>query len=395
MNNRELFFSHQAQTSHFPIGLEITSAEGVYLYGKDGRKYIDLISGIAVSSLGHGNRRIASAIRAQTERHLHLMVYGEFIQEPQARLAGMLSESLPHTLSSCYFTNSGTEAVEGALKLSKRFTGRENIISFNNAYHGSTQGALSVCGNEELKNAYRPLLPGVCFLRFNNIEDLKKINGSTACVIVEVVQGESGVRAASPEFLAELRKQCTAHGALLIFDEIQTGFGRTGNCFAFEHYDVIPDILCLAKSMGAGMPIGAFIASSKIMDTLAHHPPLGHITTFGGHPLSCAAAAEHLSILKEEKIIDLVPGKEKLLAEHLAHPAVKEIRSKGLLVAVEFENEEINKKIISESLERGVLTDWFLFDQKSMRIAPPLTISREEIINACGIIRDAADAVVR
>lgn len=391
MSQRSLFFSHLAQTSDAPLALEIESAEGIYLLDSKGNKYIDLISGISVSNVGHRHPAVIAAIEAQLKKHLHLMVYGEYIQSPQVRLAKLLADNLPASLSSVYFVNSGSEAVEGALKLAKRYTGRTEIISFKNAYHGSTQGALSVMGNEELKNPFRPLLPDVRFIAFNAEDDLEQISDKAACVIVEPVQGEAGVVVPGNNFLLKLRQKCDATGALLIFDEIQTGFGRTGNLFALETFKVIPDILLLAKGMGGGMPLGAFISSKEIMATLAHHPALGHITTFGGHPVCCAASEACLQTIIKEGLAQQVHEKGKLFLRLLKHPLIKEVRSKGLLIAVEFESEELNKKIIERCIASGVITDWFLFNAKSMRIAPPLTIAPEEIRRACEIILQAVE----
>ncbi|MES2396933.1 MAG: aspartate aminotransferase family protein [Bacteroidota bacterium] len=386
LTQRQLFFNHLAQTSETPLALEIEKAEGIYLTDVSGKRYMDLISGISVSNVGHRHPKVLAAIHHQLEKYMHLMVYGEFIQSPQVQLAKLLSDHLPENLSSVYFVNSGSEAIEGAMKLAKRFTGRTEIISFKNAYHGSTHGSLSIMGNEEFKNAFRPLLPDIRHIEYNNISDLKQITTHTACVIIETIQGEAGAIVPQNDFLKLLKKRCNEVGALLVADEIQCGFGRTGKLFAFEHYDFIPDILCLAKGMGGGMPIGAFISSKEIMHSLTNNPHLGHITTFGGHPVSCAASAATLTILLEEKLIEQVETKEKLFRSLLKHPKIKSINGKGLLLAVEFESYELNKKIIDKCIEKGVITDWFLFNSHSMRIAPPLTITEEEITNACEII---------
>lgn len=395
MNQRQLFLNHLAQTSTAPLALEIQRAEGVYLYGTNGEKYMDLISGISVSNVGHCHPQVVEAIRKQAETHMHLMVYGEYIQSPQVKLAKLLTDHLPSSLNNCYFLNSGSEAVEGALKLAKRYTGRTELISFRNAYHGSTQGSLSVMGNETFKNAFRPLLPDVRILEFNNTDQLDQVTIRTACVIIEPVQGEAGVKLPGKGFLEALRKRCDETGALLIFDEIQTGYGRTGKLFAFEHYNVVPDVLLLAKGMGGGMPIGAFIASQRIMSVLANDPPLGHITTFGGHPVSCAAAFAALKVLNEEQLPQQVREKELLFTGLLKHEAIREVRSKGLLMAVDFENTALNHKVISECISMGVITDWFLFCDHAMRIAPPLTITTDEIHKACSTILKAIDAAVR
>lgn len=391
ITHRQLFFSNLAKTSPAPLALEIDKAEGIYLYDTSGKKYIDLISGISVSNVGHRHPKVVEAINAQLSKYMHLMVYGEYIQTPQVKLAETLTSLLPKKLDSVYLVNSGAEAVEGALKLAKRFTGRSEIIAYKNAYHGSTQGALSVMGNEEFKQAYRPLLPDIKFLNFNLTEELDKISAKTACVIIEPIQGEAGVISADNDFLQALRSKCDETKTLLIFDEIQTGVGRTGTMFAFEQYDVIPDILLLAKALGGGMPIGAFISSQKTMSSLSSNPVLGHITTFGGHPVCCASALAAIEAIEEENLIETVKEKEALFRTYLKHPAIKNIRSKGLLMAAEFENSEINMKVIKQCIEQGVITDWFLFNDYSMRIAPPLIITEEEIKHSCAIIISVLD----
>lgn len=387
--SRQLFLQYVAQTSDFPLMLEIVKAEGVKLFDSTGKSYIDLISGIGVSALGHRHPRVIKAISEQLEKHLHLMVYGEFIQTPQVALAQALSETLPENLHVSYFVNSGSEAVEGAIKLAKRFTGRQQLISFKNAYHGSTHGALSVSGNESYKRAFRPLPPGVSFLSFGETAELNQITRDTAGVIIEPIQGEAGVRVAESGFFQALRKRCTETGALLIFDEIQTGFGRTGKLWAHQHYGISPDILVCAKGMGGGMPIGVFISSSEIMSALRANPILGHITTFGGHPVSAAASLETLKTLREENLIEKADAKAERFIKRLDHPKIKEIRHKGLMMAVEFESFDILKPIIDKALQLGALTDWFLNCNNSMRIAPPLIISDEEIEEACDIIMEA------
>ncbi|HEY8402039.1 MAG TPA: aspartate aminotransferase family protein [Cytophagaceae bacterium] len=383
---RQLFLSHVAQTSDAPLMLEIEKAEGIYLYGKNGEKYIDLISGIGVSNVGHRHPSVIKAIEDQLQKYLHLMVYGEIIQSPQVLLAQKLTSTLPSHLTHVYFVNSGSEAVEGALKLAKRYTGRIEIISCHQSYHGSTQGALSVNGNEEYKRAFRPLLPGVRKIEFNNESDLDQITENTAAVIIETIQGEAGVRIPAKSYLQKLRDKCNQSGSLLILDEIQCGFGRTGKMWGFENFDIAPDIVVSAKGMGGGMPIGAFISSSEIMSTLTNNPVLGHITTFGGHPVSCAASLATIDVIENEQLCKKVAGKEKLFHELLKHPSIKEIRSKGLMMAVEFESYEVLKPIIDRAIDKGVLTDWFLNCNNSMRIAPPLTITEEEIKEACSII---------
>lgn len=386
LTQRQLFFNHLAQTSETPLALEIEKAEGIYLVDVSGKRYMDLISGISVSNVGHRHPKVLAAIQNQLDKYLHLMVYGEYIQSPQVQLAKLLADNLPENLSSAYFVNSGSEAIEGAMKLVKRFTGRTEIISFKNGYHGSTHGSLSIMGNEEFKNAYRPLLPDIRQIEYNNVNDLKHITNRTAGVIVETIQGEAGAIIPQSDFLLQLRNRCTEVGAMLVADEVQCGFGRTGKLFAFEHYNFIPDIICLAKGMGGGMPIGAFISSKEIMHSLTNNPLLGHITTFGGHPVSCAASAATLKVLLEEKLIEKVEQKEKLFRSLLKHPKIKSINGKGLLLAIEFESYEQNKIIIDKCIENGVITDWFLFNAHSMRIAPPLTITEEEITAACKII---------
>lgn len=384
--NRELFLQHQAQTTRFPLLLEFERAEGVYLIDGQGRKYMDLISGISVSSLGHGNERVKNAIKDQVDQHMHLMVYGEFVQAPQVKLTQRLTAALPPSLNCVYLVNSGAEATDGALKLAKRVTGRSEIIAFRKAYHGSTHAALSLNSEEEYKQAFRPLLPGVRFLDNGDLSGLDHITEKTACVIIEAVRGEAGYIPTEDAFLQALRTRCTQHGVLLIIDEIQTGMGRTGKLFAFEHNGVVPDILLAGKALGAGMPIGAFITSAERMMTLAEDPILGHITTFGGHPVVCAAALAGIEELYEKNLMEGVPEKERLFRELLVHPAIKGITGKGLMLALEFESFDFNKKLIDACITDGLISDWFLFAPHKMRIAPPLTISPDEIRNACAII---------
>lgn len=386
MNQRQLFLQHLAQTSDTPLMLQIERAEGIYMFDKEGKKYIDLIAGIGVSNVGHRHPKVVEAIKNQVDKHLHLMVFGEFIQSPQVQLAKAISDTLPQSLNSTYFLNSGSEAVEGALKLAKRVTQRTNLISFQNAYHGSSHGALSVCGNEELKSKFRPLLPSVYHLEFGNSAVLHQINEQTAAVIIEPIQGEAGIRIPHKEFILALRNRCTEVGALLIFDEIQTGFGRTGKFWALEHFGVVPDILICAKGMGGGMPIGAFVSSTENMALFKNNPMLGHISTFGGHPVSCVASLATLTVLLEEKLIEEAEAKGKLFVELLKHPSIIEIRQIGLMIAVEFTNYETLKPIIDALLEKGIVTDWFLFCNNSMRIAPPLTITKDEIRRTCAVI---------
>ena len=386
---RQLFLANNAQTTDFPLLLEFERAEGVRLYDAEGKGYIDLISGIGVSNLGHSNPKVIQAIKDQVDRYMHLMVYGEYVQTPQVRFAEKLVSILSDNLQSVYFVNSGAEAVEGALKLAKRYTGRQQIIACKNSYHGSTHGALSVMGNEDFKQAYRPLLPGIEFIRFNDIDDLQLITQQTACAIIETVQGEAGIRVPELSYMQALRKRCDETGTLLILDEIQAAMGRTGKLFAFEHYGIVPDILLLAKALGGGMPIGAFVSSNQIMGALKENPILGHITTFGGHPVCCAAGLAALEVLLDENLVDIVAEKEALMRSLLVHPAIKEVRGKGLMLAIELENFDINKKIIDRCIANGVITDWFLHCDNSMRIAPPLIITHQEIKKACEVIIEA------
>ncbi len=383
MTNRQLFLSHLGQTSDSPLCLEIVKAEGCKLFDVNGSEYIDLIGGISVCNVGHRHPRVIEAIKKQLNDYLHIMVYGELVQSPQVQYAKMLSTHLPGSLNSVFFTASGTEATEGAMKLAKRYTNRTHVISFKNSYHGSTQGSLSVMGSEYWKNAFRPLLPDTLQLNFNSFEDLESITERTACVIAETIQAEAGVIVPQGDWLKALRKKCYATGTLLILDEIQCGFGRNGTLWAFEQFNVIPDILLLGKALGGGMPLGAFIADKKIMDSLMHDPVLGHINTFGGHPVCCAAGLAAFSVLLEEKLADTVKEKEKLFVSLLKHKKIKAVRSRGLMIAVEFDSFETNKAIIDKLIEQGIFTDWFLFASNCLRIAPPLTISKEEISTAC------------
>jgi len=391
LTQRELFLRHVAQTSPAPLALEIVKADCCTLYDAAGKEYIDLIGGISVANLGHRHPKVIAAIQKQLEAYLHVMVYGEFVEAPQVQYARLLAEHLPASLNSVYFTNSGAEAVEGAMKLAKRVTGRTGIIGFEQAYHGSTQGALSIIGDEYWRNAYRPLLPDILHLPFNSFEALNEITESTACVITETVQGEGGIIVPSREWMKALREKCTATGNLLVLDEIQAGFGRTGKLWGFENFDIVPDILLLGKALGGGMPLGAFIADKKIMTSLTANPVLGHITTFGGHPVCCAAGLAAMKALLEEGWIETVKEKEKLFRSLLVHPKIKAIRSFGLWMAVEFDSFETNRKVIDASVEKGVLTDWFLFSPASLRISPPLIISEEQISRACAIIIEACN----
>ena len=394
LTERQLFFQYLAPTSEFPLSLEVERAEGLYLYAPDGKSYMDLISGIAVSNVGHRHPKVVETIKNQVDKHLHLMVYGEYVQAPQVKLA----EALISTISApneaadsyqVYFTSSGAEAVEGAMKLAKRYTNRTEFISCINAYHGSTQGALSLSGAEFFKQNFRPLLPGVRNIRHGVMDDLEQITTRTAAVVIEVLAGEAGVRVPTKAYLQALRERCNQTESLLIFDEIQTGFGRTGTFWAFQDYDVMPDVFVCAKGMGGGMPIGAFIAKREMMRVFTQNPILGHITTFGGHPVSCAASLATFQVIFEEQLLVQVPEKEVLFRKILVHPSIKEVRGKGLMLAVEFESFEVLKPIIDRAIQKGVITDWFLFCDNSMRIAPPLTITLQEIETACGVILES------
>lgn len=385
---KKIFQKHVAQTSPFPLNIEVSQAEGTFIYDQNNKPYYDLISGIAVTNIGHRHPRVVQAIKEQVDSYMHVMAYGEFIQSPQNELARELKMLLPDSLNCSYFVNSGAEAIEGALKLAKRVTSRTEIISCLKSYHGSTHGALSVSGNETKKFRYRPLLPDIKFMRFNWVEDLEMISERTAAVLVEPIQGDAGVRIGEQEFLSALRAKCDETGAQLIFDEIQTGIGRTGKMFAFEHYGVNPDIITLAKGLGGGMPIGAFISSLEKMQSFTQEPILGHITTFGGHPVNCASAVANLRVIQEEKLLESVEEKGKLIEELIMHSAIKEIRRKGLMFAIEFNDAETVRKIVEACLERGVITFYFLSCPESFRLAPPLNISEEEIRDSANIIHD-------
>jgi acetylornithine/succinyldiaminopimelate/putrescine aminotransferase len=394
LNNRQLFLQHNAQTTFFPLLLEMQKAEGVMITDVNGKKYFDMISGIAVSNVGHGNKKVLDAITEQAHSYMHLMVYGEFVQAPQVNFAKKLSDLLPGNLQCVYFVNSGAEAIDGALKLAKRYTGRAETISCKNAYHGSSQGVLSIMGSETYKSAYRPLIPGNRSIEFGNFDDLKHINQRTACVVIETIQGEAGVRTASAEYFRALREACNNYGAMLILDEIQCGMGRTGSMFAFEQYQFVPDILCLSKSLGGGMPLGAFISSTSIMQSLAHEPMLGHITTFGGHPVCCAAGLAALNYLIDNKVVETVANKEELFRKKLIHSHIKEIRGRGLMLALQFDSFDTNKRIIDCCIKNGLISDWFLFCDNAMRLAPPLIISNDEIEEACNIILKSIDEII-
>lgn len=392
MNQRQLFLRHVAQTSSDPLALEVVKASGSTLWDADGKEYLDLISGISVCNVGHRHPKVIKAIKKQLDDYLHVLVYGEMIESPQVQYATQLVAHLPNSLNSVYFTNSGAEATEGAMKLAKRVTARTQIIAFRNAYHGSTQGALSVMGDEYWRNAFRPLLPGIVHLEYNSIPDLDEISTDTACVITETIQAESGVRTPSREWMKALRKKCSDSGALLILDEIQTGFGRTGTLWAFEQFKIVPDVVLLGKALGGGMPLGAFVANRKIMRRLAADPVLGHITTFGGHPVCCAAGLAAFKVLLSDNLMARVEERENLFHDMLQHPKIVAIRSNGLLFAVEFDSVATTKKIINACLRKGVLTDWFLFAPNCMRLAPPLIISKKEIRHAAKVITETISA---
>ena len=420
MNQRELFLRHIAQTSTAPLALEIVKADGCKLFDVNGNEFIDLIGGISVANVGHRHPEVIKAIQKQLDAYLHIMVYGEFIEAPQVQYAKLLTDHLPASLNTVYFTNSGSEATEGAMKLAKRITGRTQIIAFNRSYHGSTQGALSIMGDEYWRNAFRPLLPDVLHLEYNSFESLEVISELTACVIAETVQAEAGIIVPAKEWIQALRKKCADTGTLLILDEIQAGFGRTGKLWGFEHFNIVPDILLLGKALGGGMPLGAFIADKKLMDAFTDNPVLGHITTFGGHPVCCAAGMAAMKVLLGGRpdsyrdvpsgserngsdpsipqdyriplsMIDTVAAKEKLFHSLLIHPKIKAIRSFGLWMAVEFDSFETNKKAIDACIAEGVLTDWFLFASDCLRISPPLVIREDEIRKACEVIIKACE----
>lgn len=389
--SHEVFLHQLAQTSANPFLISIARAEGVYLYSPEGKEYMDMISGIGVSAIGHRHPHVINAIKEQLDKHLHVMVYGEYIQSASNRLVAKLTSLLPGNLNCAYFVNSGTEANEAALKLAKRVTGRTEIISFWKSYHGSTHGSLSVSGNEVKKQAFRPLLPDVRFITFNNPDDLKQITTQTACVIMETIQGDAGVRVPDKTYMQALRNRCTETGTMLILDEIQCGMGRTGKWFAFEHFGIAPDILTIAKAFGGGLPIGAFISSEENMRQLTHNPMLGHITTFGGNPVCCASALATLEVIETEKLVEQVEVKGKLIEALLRHPKIKAVRRIGMLFALDFENDEIVNRIVNYAKEHGVICYWFLSHPFSFRIAPPLTITEQEIRKACQVILQAID----
>lgn len=393
ISHKELFLLNNAQTSTSPNLLEIARAEGLYLYDKNGKSYMDLVSGFAVSNIGHRHPKVIEAIKLQLDKYLHLTVYGEFVQSPMVLFAQKLVSVLPEQLNNVYFVNSGTEATEGALKLAKRFTGRSGIISCHNAYHGSTHGALSVMGNEHYKQKYRPLLPDVSFINFGLEADLELITTETACVIMETVQGEAGIRVAVKAYMQKLRERCNATGTLLILDEIQAAFGRTGKLFAFENYGIVPDILLLAKALGGGMPIGAFIANREVMGVLKENPILGHITTFGGHPVSSVSGLASLNVILDDDLVAGVNAKGDLFKELLVHPLIKEVRGIGLMMSIQLDSFEQVESVSKLCAADGVVIDWFLHCETALRVAPPLIITEQEIRKACEVILKALDTI--
>lgn len=393
MNAKDEFLKYVAQTSPFPVTIEVSHAEGSFIYDTNGKAYADMVAGLAVTNIGHRHPKVINAIQAQLDKYLHVMPYGEFIQSPQVDLAKKLNSILPEGLDVSYFVNSGTEANEAALKLAKRYTGRRKIVSCLKSYHGSTHGSLSVSGNEKKKYAFRPLLPEVYFMRFNEIEDLDIIDTDTACVILETIQGDAGVRIPSRAFMQALRKKCDETGALLILDEIQAGFGRTGKLFGFQHFDIVPDILTIAKSMAGGMAMGAFISSGEIMKSLISDPILGHITTFGGHPVCCAAAIGNIEALESENMVATSEAKGALLESCINHPSILEIRRIGLMFAVEFASADVVYKIVDRCLEKGIITFYFLSCPESFRLAPPLNMSDEELLAAGKTINEVISEI--
>ena len=395
MNNRQLFFQHLAQTSDKPIGIEVASAQGIYIKDVDGKKFVDMIAGFSVCNIGHSHPDVIQAIQAQVEKYMHVIVYGEFIQAPQVQYAKALMSLLPENLQSVYFTSSGAEATEGAMKLAKRVTKRTKIISFKGGYHGSTQGALSVMGDEYFKTAFRPLLPDTLQLRYNHFEDLEQIDATVACVIVEPVQAESGITPATKEWLAAIAEKCKQHCALLIFDEIQSGFGRTGSMFAFENLGIVPDILLLGKALGGGLPLAAFISHPRMMGLLTESPVLGHITTFGGNPVSCAAGNAALKVLQNSGWIKEVAAKENILVKEMNHPAIINRTHKGLWMALQFESDILAKKIAATCVANGIITDWFLFAEDRIRIAPPLCINEDQLLSAVKNIQLSIDQAIQ
>ncbi|MEN8203650.1 MAG: aspartate aminotransferase family protein [Bacteroidota bacterium] len=379
VSNRQLFLRHVAQTSGSSLQFEIEKAEGIFFYSKSGKKYMDLVSGVSVSALGHGHPDVVRAVKEQAENYMHTMVYGEFVQSPQVKYAHWLVDKLPSSLDNVFFVNSGSEAIDGAMKLAKRVTERGKFVAFENGYHGGTHGAMSILGDSRARSGYLPLLPGIKHIRFNRESDLDRIDTDTAAVIVEPIQAEAGIIEPERAFLKLVRERCNQVGALLILDEIQTGMGRTGKLFAFEHYGVIPDIICLAKSFGGGMPLGAFISSKAFMHKLTFDPPLGHITTFGGHPVSCAAGLAAQMVVERDGLMEHALNMEKRYRRDLKHPLITSIRGRGLFLAVVLEEEVDVRRFISHAFENQLVIDQFLFSNNSFRIAPPLIISEDEV----------------
>ena len=390
---KQEFFKYQAQTTPFAAGFEVEKAEGSYIYGKDGKAYLDFVAGVSANTLGHSHPIVVNAIKEQADRYLHVMVYGEYAQEKPVALCQLLAEATPAPLEVTYLVNSGAEAIDGALKLAKRYTGREEIISMKNSYHGNTHGALSVSGNEVHKREFRPLLPMISFIEFNNEEEFSKITEKTACVIAETIQGAAGFLTPSQNYFKNLKKRCEEVGALLILDEIQPGFGRTGKLFSFEHYDMVPDILVMGKGMGGGVPVGAFMSSAKIMKSLQHSPKLGHITTFGGNPLIAAASYATLKEVLDSGLMNEVNEKEALFRELLVHPKIKKVNGRGLMLAVELESPDYTLKVAKRCMEKGLIVFWQLYRNEFMRISPPLTLTQNEIRKGCQIILQALDEV--
>ena len=390
---KQEFFKYQAQTTPFAAGFEVEKAEGSYIYGKDGNAYLDFVAGVSANTLGHSHPKVVNAIKEQADRYLHVMVYGEYAQEKPVAICQLLAEATPAPLEVTYLVNSGAEAIDGALKLAKRYTGREEITSMKNSYHGNTHGALSVSGNEFHKREFRPLLPMISFLEFNNEEEFSKITEKTACVIVETIQGAAGFLTPSQNYFKNLKKRCEEVGALLILDEIQPGFGRTGKLFSFEHYDMVPDILVMGKGMGGGVPVGAFMSSAEIMKSLQHSPKLGHITTFGGNPLIAAASYATLKEVLDSGLMNEVNEKEALFRELLVHPKIKKVNGRGLMLAVELESPDYTLKVAKRCMEKGLIVFWQLYRNEFMRISPPLTLTQNEIRKGCQIILQALDEV--
>lgn len=384
--NTSDFYKHQAQTTPHPLAMEVSHAEGSYIYDEHKKAYLDFVAGVSACSLGHRHPKVVAAIKKQLDTYMHVMVYGEYIQSPAVKLTKLLAAHLPPNLDKTYLTNSGTEAIDGAMKLARRFTGRSEIIAAKNAYHGNTMGALSIMGYEERKHPFRPLIPDIRFIEFNALADLSKITTKTAAVILETIQGGAGFIEPKNGYLKKVQDQCNVVGALLILDEIQPGIGRTGKCFGFEHYDCIPDVVVTGKGLGGGMPIGAFTASNAMMDSLSDHPKLGHITTFGGHPVIAAAALATLEEITSSTLISETLEKEALLRKHLNHPLIKEIRGKGLMLALMVDSPDIANKLVLQAKEDGLILFWLLYEPKAVRISPPLTISNEELIKGCSII---------